>query len=85
MAVTQTDKGPSLKLIAQAMLQSGRRVGITQLTKTLRVVCASKVFGWFLHDACPDDFTVSQPVTPESARRILAATLTEEEVTRIWP
>ena len=36
MAVTQTDNGPSLKLIAQAMLQSGRRVGITQLTKTLK-------------------------------------------------
>ena len=109
MAVTQTDHGPSLKLIAQTLLQSGRRVGITQLTKTLkewmgefggfgtrdvaylvlpnkaRVICASKVFGWFLRDACPDDFTVSQPVTPESARRILAATLTEEEVTRIWP
>lgn len=150
MAVTHTDQGPSLKLIAQTLLQSGRRVGITQLTKTLkewmaelgpysedaahnhltlimdakatrlslvkpgeipdgwvemvefggfgtrdvaylvlpnksRVVCASKVFGWFLHDACPDDFTVSQPVTPESVRRILVAALTEEEVTRIWP
>lgn len=150
MAVTQTDQGTSLKLVAQSLLQSGRRVGITQLTKTLkqwmgefgrdpedalgnrltlvmdskatrlslvkpvevpdgwvelvefggfgtrdvaylvlpnksRVVCASKFFGWFLHDACPDDFTVSQPVTPESARRILAAALTEEEVPRIWP
>ena len=150
MAVTQTDQGTSLKLIARTLLQSRRRVGITQLTKTLkqwmdelgpdhedaahnhltlamdtkatrlslvqpgevpdgwvelvefggfgtrdvaylvlpnksRVVCASKFFGWFLHDACPDDFTVSQPVTPESARRILAAALTEEEVTRIWP
>lgn len=150
MAVTQTDHGSSLKLVARTLLQSGRRVGITELTKTLkqwmsefgrepedalvnrrtlimddkatrlslvkpgeipdgwvelvefggfgtrdvaylvlpnkaRVVCASKFFGWFLHDACPDDFTVSQPVTPESARRILAATLTEEEVTRIWP
>ena len=150
MAVTQTDQGPSLKLIAQALLQSGRRVGITQLTKTLkewmgefglepedalghrltlvmdakatrlslvqpgeipdgwvelvefggfgtrdvahlvlpnkcRVICASKAFGCLLHDSCPDDFTGSQPVTPESARRILVAVLSEEEVSRIWP
>ena len=150
MAVTQTDKGPSLKLVAQTLLQSGRRVGITQLTKALkqwmdelgpdsedaahnhltlamdteatrlslvqpgevqdgwvelvefggfgtrdvaylilpnksRVVCASKVFGWFLGATRPEDFTVSQPITQDSARRILAATLSEEEVTRIWP
>lgn len=150
MAVTQTDKGPSLKLIAQTLLQSGRRVGITQITDTLkkwmaelgpdpedaehnhltlamndkatrlslvqpgevpdgwvelvefggfgtsdvaylvlpnksRVVCASKVFGWFLGATRPDDFTVSQPITKESTRRILAAALTEEEVMRIWP
>lgn len=150
MAVTQTDQGPCLKLVAQALLQSGRRVGITQLTKALkqwmdelgpdsedaahnhltlamdtkatrlslvqpgevpdgwvelvefggfgtrdvaylilpnqcRVICASKVFGSFLGVTRPDDFTVSQPITKESARRILAAALTEEEVTRIWP
>ena len=150
MAVTQTDQGPSLKLIAQALLQSGRRVGITQLTKTLkewmgefglepedalghrltlvmdakatrlslvqpgeipdgwvelvefggfgtsdvaylilpnksRVVCASKVFCWFLGVTRTEGFTVSQPITQESARRILAAVLSEEEVSRIWP
>lgn len=62
-----------------------RDVAYLVLPNKSRVVCASKFFGWFLHDACPDDFTVSQPVTPESARRILAAALTEEEVTRIWP
>ena len=137
MAVTQTDQGTSLKLVARTLLQSGRRVGISQLTTTLkqwmgelrpepgdalynritlamndkatrlslvqpgeipdgwvelvefggfgtsdvaylilpnksRVVCASKVFG-------------CQPITKDSARRILAATLSEEEVTRIWP
>ena len=151
MAVTQTDQGTSLKLVARTLLQSGRRVGISQLTTTLkqwmgelgpepedalynritlamndkatrlslvqpgeipdgwvelvefggfgtsdvaylilpnksRVVCASKVFGWFLGVTRPaDDFTVSQPITQESARRILAAVLSEEEVARIWP
>ena len=151
MAVTQTDQGTSLKLVARTLLQSGRRVGISKLTTTLkqwmgelgpepedalynritlamndkatrlslvqpgeipdgwvelvefggfgtsdvaylilpnqsRVVCASKVFGWFLGVTRPaDDFTVSQPVTQESARRILAAVLSEEEVARIWP
>lgn len=150
MAVTQTDQGTSLKLVARTLLQSGRRVGISQLTTTLkqwmgelgpepedalynrltlvmndkatrlslvqpgeipdgwvelvefggfgtsdvaylilpnksRVVCASKVFGRFLGATRPDDFTISQPITQESARRILAATLSEEEVTRIWP
>ena len=50
-----------------------------------RVVCVSKVFGWFLGVASPEDFTVSQPITQESARRILAAVLSEEEVSRIWP
>lgn len=150
MAVTQTDQGTSLKLVARTLLQSGRRVGISQLTTTLkqwvselgpepedslynrltlvmndkatrlslvqpgdipdgwvelvefggfgtsdiaylilpnksRVVCASKVFGWFLGIIHPEDFTVSQPITQESARRILAAALSEEEVSRIWP
>lgn len=150
MAVTQTDQGTSLKLIARTLLQSGRRVGIAQLTRTLkqwmgelgteledalynrlslvmndkatrlslvqpgeipdgwvelvefggfgtsdvaylilpnksRVVCVSKVFGWFLGITHPEDFTVSQPITQESARRILAAALSEEEVSRIWP
>ena len=150
MAVTQTDQGTSLKLVARTLLQSGRRVGISQLTTTLkqwvselgpepedslynrltlvmndkatrlslvqpgdipdgwvelvefggfgtsdvaylilpnksRVVCASKVFGWFLRITHPEDFTVSQPITQESARRILAAALSEEEVSRIWP
>lgn len=150
MAVTQTDQGTSLKLVARTLLQSGRRVGISQLTTTLkqwmgelgpepedalynrltlamndkatrlslvqpgeipdgwvelvefggfgtsdvaylilpnksRVVCASKVFGWFLGFTRPEDFTVSQPITQESARRILAAVLSEEEVSRIWP
>lgn len=150
MAVIQTDQGTSLKLVARTLLQSGRRVGISQLTTTLkqwmselgpepedalynritlvmndkatrlslvqpgeipdgwveliefggfgtsdvaylilpnksRVVCASKVFGWFLGATRPDSFTVSQPITQDSARRILAATLSEEEVTRIWP
>lgn len=36
MAVTQTDQGISLKLIARTLLQSGRRVGIAQLTRTLK-------------------------------------------------
>ena len=150
MAVTQTDQGTSLKLVARTLLQSGRRVGISQLTTTLkqwmgelgpepedalynrltlamndkatrlslvqpgeipdgwvelvefggfgtsdvaylilpnksRVVCASEVFGWFLGATRPDDFTVSQPITQESARRILATALTEEEGARIWP
>ena len=150
MAVTQTDQGTSLKLVARTLLLSGRRVGISQLTHPLlecsselgpepedalynrltlvmndkatrlslvqpgeipdgwveliefggfgtsdvaylilpnksRVVCASKVFGWFLGATRPEDFTVSQPITQDSARRILAATLSEEEVTRIWP
>lgn len=150
MAVTKTDQGTSLKLVARTLLQSGRRVGISQLTTTLkqwmselgpepedalynrltlamndkatrlslvqpgeipdgwvelvefggfgtsdvaylilpnksRVVCASKVFGWFLGFTRPEDFTVSQPITQESARRILAAVLSEEEVSRIWP
>ena len=150
MAVTQTDQGTSLKLVARTLLQSGRRVGISKLTTTLkqwmgelgpepedalynrltlamndkatrlslvqpgeipdgwvelvefggfgtsdvaylilpnksRVVCASKVFGWFLGVTHPEDFTVSQPITQESARRILAAVLSEEEVSRIWP
>ena len=150
MAVTQTDQGISLKLVARTLLLSGRRVGISQLTTTLkqwmselgpepeealynritlvmndkatrlslvqpgeipdgwveliefggfgtsdvaylilpnksRVVCASKVFCWFMGVTRPDSFTVSQPITQDSARRILAATLSEEEVTRIWP
>lgn len=150
MAVIQTDQGTSLKLVARTLLQSGRRVGISQLTRTLkqwmgelgpepedalynritlvmndkatrlslvqpgeipdgwvelvefggfgssdvaylilpnksRVVCASKVFGWFLGATRSEDFTVSQPITQESARRILAAVLSEEEVSRIWP
>ena len=150
MAVTQTDQGTSLKLVARTLLQSGRRVGISKLTTTLkqwmgelgpepedalynqltlamndkatrlslvqpgeipdgwvelvefggfgtsdvaylilpnksRVVCASKVFGWFLGATRHEDFTVSQPITQESARRILAAVLSEEEVSRIWP
>ena len=153
MAVTQTDQGTSLKLVARTLLQSGRRVGISKLTTTLkqwmselgtepedalynrlifvmndkatrlslvqpgeipdgwvelvefggfgtsdvaylilpnksRVVCASKVvgfFGWFLGATSTEDFTVSQPITQESARRILAAVLSEEEVSRIWP
>ena len=50
-----------------------------------RVVCASKVFGWFLVATRTEGFTVSQPITQESARRILAAVLSEEEVSRIWP
>ena len=50
-----------------------------------RVVCASKVFVWFLGVTHSEDFTVSQPITQESARRILAAVLSEEEVSRIWP
>ena len=150
MAVTQTDQGTSFKLVARTLLQSGRRVGISKLTTTLkqwmselgtepedalynrltlamndkatrlslvqpgeipdgwvelvelggfgtsdvaylilpnksRVVCASKVFVWFLGVTHPEDFTVSQPITQESARRILAAVLSEEEVSRIWP
>ena len=150
MAVTQTDQGISLKLVARTLLLSGRRVGISQLTTTLkqwmselgpepeealynritlvmndkatrlslvqpgeipdgwveliefggfgtsdvaylilpnksRVVCANKAFGWFLGATRPDNFTISLPITQTSARRILAATLTEEEVTRIWP
>ena len=150
MAVTQTDQGTSLKLVARTLLRSGRRVGISQLTTTLkqcmgelwpepedalynrltlamndkatrlslvqpgeipdgwvelvefggfgtsdvaylilpnksRVVCASKVFGWFLVATRTEGFTVSQPITQESARRILAAVLSEEEVSRIWP
>lgn len=150
MAVTQTDQGTSFKLVARTLLQSGRRVGISKLTTTLkqwmselgtepedalynrltlamndkatrlslvqpgeipdgwvelvefggfgtsdvaylilpnksRVVCASKVFVWFLGVTHSEDFTVSQPITQESARRILAAVLSEEEVSRIWP
>lgn len=155
MAVTQTDQGTSLKLIARTLLQSGRRVGIAQLTRTLkqwmgelgtepedalynrlslvmndkatrlslvqpgeipdgwvelvefggfgnshvgsshvaylilpnksRVVCASRAFGWFLSATRPDDFPISLPITQASARRILAAVLSEEEGERIWP
>lgn len=150
MAVTQTDQGTSLKLIARTLLQSGRRVGIAQLTRTLkqwmselgpepedalynrlslvmndkatrlslvqpgeipdgwvelvefggfgtshvaylilsnksRVVCASRAFGWFLGATRPDDFPISLPITQASARRILAAVLSEEEGERIWP
>lgn len=36
MAVTQTDQGTSLKLVARTLLRSGRRVGISQLTTTLK-------------------------------------------------
>ena len=149
MAVTQTDQGTSLKLIARTLLQSGRRVGIAQLTRTLkqwmgelgtepegalynrlslvmndkatrlslvqpgeipdgwvelvefggfgtshvaelilpnksRVVCASRAFGWVLGAPRPDDFPIL-PITQASARRILAAVLSEEDGERIWP
>ena len=97
MAVTQTDQGTSLKLVARTLLQSGRRVGISQITTTLKQWMSE--LGPEPEDALynrislamddkatrPEDFTVSQPITQDSARRILAAVLSEEGVTRIWP
>ena len=124
MAVTQTDQGTSLKLVARARTRgravqpansrcqrqghspvfgSAREIpdGWVELVEfggfgtsdvaylilpnKSRVVCASKVFGWFLVATRTEGFTVSQPITQESARRILAAVLSEEEVSRIWP